>query len=56
MTIVDHYQELELGLSDRQMKWLRQAWHAGHKVPVKAKASGDCSGGVHVTDTDDFKI
>jgi hypothetical protein len=55
-TITDHFKDVELDLSDRQLKWLKQAWHAGHRVPVKGKATGDCSGGFHLSDTTDFKI
>lgn len=52
----DQHVNVKLDLSTKQMKWLRAAWKAGHKVPVAAKAAGTCSNNVHVTKKQSFKI
>lgn len=47
---------VKVDLSSRQLKWMEQAWQAGHKIPVTAKALGSCSDNVHVHATKSYSL
>lgn len=56
-TVGDVHKTLSIKLSDRQVKWIEDAWDAGKDVPVHAKANASCNAGdVHLSKIVDYKI
>jgi hypothetical protein len=47
---------VKVDLSHHQVKAMKEAWSRDRDVPIHAKAIGDCTGGVHVTDSVKYSI